>query len=417
MIIEPKTGNNLLVPLESYLPISSTQKKTCSRYPNFADLRESHMSQEIAPSLLRPQRPTLQPVERNQPVAAWDKAAPKKLPFPTENVLRTTMQKLSAGREYQDDESFKEFTKLSRTLEQTFSEARKVDRSEGERELKQGGLRRIDTDLRKLFKGLGMPPQLAKHFSRGISEAMLGDDVEQISFSLTSSRSFSLDSQQRQSGYLSYGDGSLVAAGVSSSFQLSAVQTRSLDVSINLRTGEFALNRTSSDSLSISSSSTAALASFTPAAEQAESAPAVRPAVTQEDFAAQVQSDNTLLQISRTVKQAAIMQLTPATNSAAEDSAEEELFTDGVQSLQQLVERMERLSEAAGDRFESLAQIRNLRIERDEEDDDDHLRFTIEAQAPIGLTAVDDQGRGTTIYPRPDGSIGKLAAETVNITA
>lgn len=377
------------------------------------------MSQEITPSSLLIQRPqpSLRASERHQTATTQGKAARKKEQIPTENLLRSTLQKMSAGREHQDDESFKEFTKLSRALAQTFGEAQQVNRDEGERELKQGGLRRIDTDLRKLFKGLGMPPQLAKYFSRGISDAMSNDAVEQISFSLTSSRAFNLDVQQQQSGYLASGDGSGVAAGVSNSFQLAAVQTRSLDISINLRTGEFSLNRSSSDSLTISTASSAELASFSPAAAQEETATTGPATAAQDDFAAQVQSDSTLLQISRTIKQSAIMQLTPATNSDQEDDADDELFADAVQSLQRLVERMETLSEVAGSMFESLVQIRNLRVERDEEDDDAHLRFNVNAQAPIGLTAVDNQGRGTTIYPRPDGSIGKLAAEKVAISA
>jgi len=378
------------------------------------------MSQEINPSaplIQRPPLPDLQQPNRDQPAAKQKPEVEEKRQLQPEELLRSTLKRLSGGREHEDDKSFKAFTKLSRSLEKTFGEAEKVEREDGERELKQGGLRRVDKDLRKLFKGLGMPPQLAKHFSRGISNAMGNEDVEQINFSMTSSRSFNLDVQQQQSGYLASGDGSMVAASVNNSFQLSTVQTQSLDISINLRTGEFSLNRSSSESLTISSSSTAALASFTPAAEQEVDENAEEVAAPQDDFAALVQQDSTLMQISRTVKQSAVMQLTPATNSEEADDADDELFNDGVSGLEQLVQRLEDLTEATKDAFESLVQIRNLRVERDEEDDDDHLRFTVDAQSPIGLTAVDDEGRGTTIYPRPDGSIGKIADEEVKVTA
>lgn len=380
------------------------------------------MSQEINPSAPLLQRAPLPDLQQTAPGKKPTGIPPSDLATDKEpqriDFLRSTLQQLTGGREHEDDKSFKAFTHLSRSLEQAFIGARKVDREDGEKELKQGGLRRIDKDLRKLFKGLGMPPQLAKHFSRGITDAMRSEDVEQVSFSLTSSRSFHLDVQQQQSGYIASGDGSMVAAGISNSFQLSAVQTRSVDISINLRTGEYSLQQSSTEELSVSSASTAALASFTPSAEQqpledAEQAEA-RP---QDDFAALVQRDSTLLQLSRTIKQSAIMQLTPPTNSIEEEGADDELFADGVSGLQQLVERLEEVANAARDMFESLVQIRNLRVEHDKEDDDDHLRFTVDAQAPVGLTAVDEQGRATTIYPRPDGTLGKIAEEEVKVTA
>lgn len=357
----------------------------------------------------------------------------------TETALHTALQKLSGGREYRDEKTSRDFTKLSHTLEQVFSQAHKVEREEGEAELKQGGLRRIDTDLRKLFKGLGIPPQLAKSFSRDISDALSAEDAEQISFSLSSSRSFDLSRQQEQLGYLSSGDSNGVVAGVSNSIQLSAVQTHRVDVSLNLRTGEFSLNRSSSESLTLSSTSTAALASFTPAAEQTELAADEQPITAgeqntaeasaataadqpatdtaQDDINALVASNSTLLQISRTIQQSAIMQLTPPSNSDEMRNNGEELFTDAVNSLQRLVDKLTGLSEAAEDMFDSLTEISNLRVERNPEDDDDYLNFTIAAQAPIGLTAIDAEGRSSTIYPRPDGSIGKIAEEEVNISA
>lgn len=358
-------------------------------------------------------------------------SAPESGVSKTEIALRTTLQKLSAGREYRDEKTFKDFTKLATTLEQVFGQARDVEREEGETELKQGGLRRIDTDLRKLFKGLGMPPQLAKSFSRGISDAMSAKNAEQISFSLTSSRSFDLSLQQEQLGYLATGDGSGVVAAVSSSFQLTAVQTHSVDVAINLRTGEFSLSRSSTESLTIGQTNSTALASFAPAAEQAELATAeektveadATPAVeqpeadaAQNDINALVASNSTLLHISRTVQQAAIMQLTPVSRGETEE-ADEELFSDAVNSLQQLVDKLSELKETAENMFDSLTEISNLRVERNPEDDDDYLSFTVAAQAPIGLTATDAEGRSSTIYPRPDGSIGKIAEAEVDLIA
>jgi len=135
------------------------------------------------------------------------------------DFFRSALHKLADGREYSDEKSFKTFNKLSGTLEKFFTKAQKLDREEGHNEMRQGGMRRIETDLRKLFKGLGMPPQLAKHFSREITSAMRAEDVEQVNFSLTSTRSFNLEMQQEQIGYLETSDGA-VAAGVNSSSQL-----------------------------------------------------------------------------------------------------------------------------------------------------------------------------------------------------
>lgn len=57
------------------------------------------------------------------------------------------------------------------------------------------------------------------------------------------------------------------------------------------------------------------------------------------------------------------------------------------------------------------------KVERDEEGGDDQLRCTMDARAPIGLTAVDDTGHSTTSYPRPDGSIGKVVEKEVKVSA
>lgn len=363
------------------------------------------------------------------------------------DFLRTAMHKLSGGREYSDEKSFKAFNKLSGTLEQFFSKAERLGREEGHHEMRGGGMRRIDTDLRKLFKGLGMPPQLAKHFSREITSALRSEDVEEVNFSLTSTRSFNLAMQQEQIGYLANGD-SAVVAGVSNSFQLSAVQTHSVDVSINLRTGEFALNRSSSEAYSISTSSTAALASYTPSLPAGEGEPAeqlvqqasvetpemspvsseeaavasvadrIIPEVEpQNDITTLVQSDSTLLGISRTIEQSAIMQLIPVSGGGAEEDSSDELFADSLASLQELITQLEDITATAKDLFESLTEISNLRIENNPADGDDYLNFTLASQAPIGLTAVDGEGHGATIFPTSDGEIAKVVDEELNITA
>ncbi len=383
------------------------------------------MSQEIDTTspLIRPSNlPNLQKtvLETKQQT---DKKTTPELQKPADKLqeggfLRSILGELSAGREYNDDKSFKNFTRLTRSLEKFFTAADKVDREEGEKELKQGGLRRVDHDLRKLFKGLGMPSQQAKHFSRAMTDAMGQEGVEQINFSLTSSQAFQMELQQKQSAYLATGDGNAIAAEVSNSFQLSAIQVRSLDLSLNLRTGDFSLTRTRFESISISQSRSATLLSVAPSAETsaAKSQPTAdgQPVSEPSEITAMIQNDSTLLEISRIVKQSAIMQLTPTASDNDDDEAEEELFADGLNSLQQLVESLQRLTEQSGSIFESLVKISNLRVEH--EDDDEHLRFTLDAQAPVGLTAVDETGHGATLYPRPDGSLGQLIEETLKVT-
>jgi hypothetical protein len=185
-----------------------------------------------------------------------------------------------------------------------------------------------------------------------------------------------------------------------------------------LRTGDFSLTRTRFESISINQSSSATLLSVAPSTETpaAKSQPAAagQPVSEPSEITAMIQNDSTLLEISRIVKQSAIMQLTPTASDNNDDEAEEELFADGLNSLQQLVESLEKLTEQSGSIFESLVKISNLRIEH--EDDDEHLRFTLDAQAPVGLTAVDETGHGATLYPRPDGSLGKLIEETLKVT-
>jgi hypothetical protein len=194
---------------------------------------------------------------------------------------------------------------------------------------------------------------------------------------LKSSRSFNLEARQQQSGYLASGAGKKSAASHSNSFRIAAVQTRSVDISINLRSGEYYLSQSRDEAFSVSQSSTA-----------------------------------TLTQINRTVKQSAIVKMSPPMNSSEE--ANQNISSAGANKLQQLVERLAGVTEATEDMFATLVQIRDLRVEQEESDD--HLHFTTDAQAPIGLTAVDEKGRGTTIYPRPDGRLGKIVEAEVKVT-
>ena len=331
------------------------------------------------------------------------------------DFLFKALDQLAAGRKLNDKKSLKGFASLGQSLEKAFSTATKVDHKTGEEEIKQGGLRRVSKDLNKLFKGMGLPPQLAKQFSRGITEAMRQEDVEQINFSLTTSRSLNIEAYQLQEGYLSDGDGTTIASSVANSFQLSTIQIRSFDVSINPRTGEYSLNHSQSNS----SSSTARLASSTPALQASEDE--VQPTLAEapveptNDIITLVQSNSSLLQVSQTVQLSALMQIQPA--AIVDESAlpDEEAFSDGLSRLQQLIEKLEDVTANAKGLYESLTQVRDLRIEK--EDDDDHLRFSVDALAPIGLTATDDSGHTTPLYPRPDGSLGTVADNAIKIVA
>ncbi len=335
------------------------------------------------------------------------------------DFLFKALDQLAAGRKLNDKKSIKAFASLGQSLEKAFSTATKVDHKTGEEEIKQGGLRRVSKDLNKLFKGMDLPPQLAKQFSRGITEAMRQEDVEQINFSLTTSRSLNIEAYQLQEGYLSDGDGTTIAASVANSFQLSTIQIRSFDVSINLRTGEYSLNHSQSNSLSISSSSTARLASSTPALQASEDE--VQPTLAEtpveptNDIITLVQSNSSLLQVSQTVQLSALMQIQPAAVVDESILPDEEAYSDGLSRLQQLIEKLEDITANAKGLYESLTQVRDLRIEK--EDDDNHLRFSIDALAPIGLTATDDSGHATTLYPRPDGSLGTVADNAIKIVA
>lgn len=347
-----------------------------------------------------------------------------------------SLDKIFHHRGQEEKQGMKTIGHLAKSLEKMFDKAQKVDHKTGEEEIKQGGLRRVSKDLSKLFKGLGMPPQLAKHFSRSMTSAMQNEDVEQIDFSLTATRAFSLNLQQTQQGYLASGDGSGVATNETNSFQIAAVQIRSLDFSLNLRTGDFSYSQTQIDSLSIGSSTSVGLAAI-PATQNVPSTdksatsdtpieagplqptevegPATelaQPTDSESDLAAIILSDSRLLQISRIVQQSAIMQLKPVAGANETEDAEEEQQFTGVNMLNQMVSQLDQLTGQSRNLFEEQVQINNLRVEN--EDNDDHLLFTLDALAPVGLTTVDETGHSATLYPRDDGSLGKIVEDEVS---
>ncbi len=344
----------------------------------------------------------------------------QKAPRPTEksgpgDFLFKALENLTGGRKLNDKKSLKAFSHLAGSLEKAFSNATRVDHKTGEDELKQGGMRRIGKDLTKLFKGMGIPPQLAKQFARSTTEAVREGGVEQIDLSMTSSRSYNIEAHQFQAGYLSDGDGTMIAGAVANSFQVSAIQTRSFDLSINLRTEEFSMEYSKSDSLSISSERTAIVTASTPSIQAPADETGLLPVESANDVAMLFQRESSLLEINRTVQHSALMQLQPATVGEEKTLSDDETSSAGLSSLQELFEKLEEVSPKAKGLFETLTLIRDLRIEK--EDDDDHLRFSVEALAPVGLRATDDSGHATTLYPRPDGSLGTIADDPVDVTA
>lgn len=319
----------------------------------------------------------------------------------------------------------KNVQKLAGSLEKMFSEATKVDRETGEKEIKHGGLKRVAKDLNKLFKGLGMPPQLSKVFANAITEAMKNGDTEQIDFSFTASRSLTVDSYRSQKQTIELENGAAVATSASSRFQLAAVQVRTFDFSLNLRSGEFSYSHNEFKGLAVSSSESSGVAVATPAqtnplqtppsSDSLPTEPINQPLTSETNIAALVQSDSTLLQLSNLIQQSAIMQLKPSDNNL--DS--QQLFdhhNQGLERIKTAISQMEELAGIRQDLFEPQVAIRDMRLEK-ADNNDDLLRFTIDATSPIGLKAKDDEGRSTTIYPREDGTLAKISDDSVSTSA
>jgi len=367
---------------------------------------------QISTSISRTKLPDLTKQVRGQSQPAEKKSSQSAAESHQSTPLRSILSELTAGREYSDDKNFKNFTHLARSLEKYFSGAETVDRQTGGKELSQGGLRRIDTDLRKLFKGLGVPPQQAKQLSRAIATAIGQKNVEQLSLPLASSSQLQLETQSIKGNYQANSAIRAFAAENRNGFRLSVTHIRSLDISLNLRNGGYTLTETVAATQTAKSESSAALASLLPVEGDPPSAVS-QPISELDDITALINSDSSLREISRTVKQSAITQLAENDNSKQPVTETENRFNEALDRLQQLVSELGEFTEQGGASFESLLQVANLRTERRNENN--FLLFTLEAQAPIGLTAIDETGHGTTLYPRPDGSFGKQVETAVKV--
>jgi hypothetical protein len=224
-----------------------------------------------------------------------------------------------------------------------------------------------------------------------------------------------------------------------SGLQISAVQTRSFDFSLNLSTGEYSLNLSRSDSFSAAAFDyqTQALPEeradeITDQATQPETAgeavadgdaeteadvPAFVEGQSSGDIAAFFMSRSSLIEISRQVLKAPIAQALEVDNAADAEEAEtaENAADAGLVQMQGLYDRLDESAEQPAQLFESLTQIRNLRIEQ--EQSVGYLRFSFDAFAPIGLAATNDEGYQTTLYPRPDGSLGVAEETPVEVEA
>lgn len=382
------------------------------------------MSTVISPAL-QPISTTSQPQSTETDNATQSASAPiTEQPTPEQqSPLIRALDGMKAYHKINDGKSLKALSHLGKSLDKAFSEAKQVDQETAEEEIKQGGLRRIGKDLRKLFKGMGLPPQAAKQMSRDITSAMKSGSTEQISFSLTTSRETALEMTQTQTGYLASGDGTEELVSTSSSLKVTALQVRSFDFSVNLATGEYSFNHSISDQLSIETSeSSLSIASAAEEPAQPEMAAVESTEEPEEgveqaedqDLSLAFQSNRTLLEISRTIQTSALMQLQPAERS---EEAEIEYDDDGDESeeMQSLVSQIDAAVQQPESRFESLTRIRNLRIET--ENSQIYLRFTADALAPVGITAEDESGHTSTVYTRPDGTLGKTEEAPLTVTA
>ncbi|MCW9048726.1 MAG: hypothetical protein OQK50_00160 [Deltaproteobacteria bacterium] len=349
-------------------------------------------------------------------------------------ALQQATGQFPAQHKINDDRSLKAFAELSKSLERALSGATSVDAQTADEEMTKGGVRRIGKDLSKLFKGMGLDPHLSKQLSRSITASMQQDGVEQIDLSVSITRTLNIEAYQLQSSYTDNADGTSSASTAMSGLQISAVQTRTFDFSLNLSTGEYSLNLSRSDSFSGAAfdyqtqalpaeNSDETAAQFTrlettdetmvDGNEEAEvDVPAFVEAQSSGDITEFFMSRTSLIEISRQVQGAPIAQALGAENDegAAEDSDATEKAADvGLALMQGLYSQFDETAEQPARLFESLTQIRNLRIE--EEQSVRYLRFSFDAFAPVGLAAKNAEGYQTNLYPRPDGSLG-VAEET-----
>jgi hypothetical protein len=331
------------------------------------------------------------------------------------NLFSSALDDTFHLRNINDEKSLKALSHLSESLDKAYSNATSVDQETSEREIKHGGLKRVGKDLRKLFKGMGLPPQAAKTLSRGITYAMKEDSTSQINFSLTTSRSTAIEFSQTQTGYLASGDGTEEAVSTSNSLKISALRVRSFDFSINMDTGEYSFNHSQSDQLTVSASQSAVAfrslpeESGTSPSEQGDNVESEQQ--TDREIAAVFQSDRTLFSLSQTVQNSALMQITPV-NDTDQEIDESEKTPSEMKPLEQQLSAVRQQPEPL---FESLTRIRNLRI--DVEREQTYLRFSADAIAPVGLSTTDEQGNNATLYPRSDGSLAKTEDSPLAVTA
>lgn len=329
-----------------------------------------------------------------------------------ENPLIKAVDSLLSYRKINDKKSLKAVSHLKESLEKATSKAVSVEKDTAEQEIKMGGLRRVGKDLKKLFKGMGLPPQLAKDLSRGITQAMRSEDVDQINFSLTTSRAATIEMTQTQTAYSETGDGSLKASSQASQLMMTAVQVRSFDFSINLQTGEFSLSHSRADLLNISSSQTetALLLPVEAASANTELSQDVAEVNEKEDIVATFRENSTLFSIRKEVQSSFLMEML-RTDTPGEETEEEEA---GLEDMQQLTDQVEEVIPAPEPLFATLTRIRNLRIEQ--ESHHRFLRFSADAIAPMGLKASDELGNYLTLYPREDGALAKLEETPLEVT-
>ena len=93
---------------------------------------------------------------------------------------------------------------------------------------------------------------MAKQYARNISSAMGQEGVEQINFSLETTRSLTVSAYNQSGTATNVTDESGAGISQASGLQLSAIQTQSFDISINLTTGDFSLNRSYEESVTLS---------------------------------------------------------------------------------------------------------------------------------------------------------------------
>ncbi len=338
-----------------------------------------------------------------------------------------------------DKKSIKAFASLAGSLQKAFADAAQVDRDSGAEEIKQGGLRRVGKDLQKLFKGMGFSPHLAKQYAGEICQAMGQDDVTQLDVSLSLTRTVDIQATS-QTTYSATGQSTTQQMSTTESLQLSAVQVRSFDLSLNLTTGEFSIQHSRSDSLSISAAqSTNSIVSTEtePAPAQSEEATPVaieepataqpsepettmemEPTVTGQPDAGgaiQIEANSLLLQLSRTIAQSALLKTQPV-ESITNDQAQETTPEDqAVARLENFVQLQFSASQTVTGLFESMTTISNLRVES--QDDQQYLYFTAAAVAPVGLTVTAENGETTTVYPREDGRVASFSDTPIEFSA